>query len=58
MGISSSGGGGGEGEFAPLLKRLHCPGKQTGGHKSCFPSKNDVSIHINTAANHFRAFSG
>ena len=21
----------------PILKGLHCPGKQTGSHKSCFP---------------------
>ena len=45
------------GKFAPLLEGLHCLGKQTGGPRSYFLSINDVSIHINTAANHFRAFS-
>ena len=24
----------------PIMKRLHCPGKQTGSHKSCFPLQN------------------
>ena len=25
----------------PILKGLHCPGKQTGSYKSCFICKND-----------------